>query len=108
MKANKPKIFFNGLQWFFSGEKNGLTLGQKIVLISILSLFEAKDIITKKDIIKANKANIHTTYSNIRALEAKGFIKSTRSNQFYSLSYISLTEKGNLFASRLRRILSQS
>lgn len=108
MRTNKAKIFLNGLQWFFSGEKNELTIGQKIVLISILSLFEVKDLITKQDVIKANKAKQNTVYSNIRGLENKGFIKSTRSNQFYSLSYITLTEKGNLFASRLRRILSQS
>lgn len=97
--------FLNGIQWFFGRQEKEISLGEKIALISVIAVFDTKEVVTKQDIIRVNKAKADTIYANLRNLEKKGYIQSTRSNQFYSLSYITLTDKGNLFASRLRRIL---
>tara|TARA_R110000772_G_scaffold46279_1_gene105683 strand:+ start:476 stop:799 length:324 start_codon:yes stop_codon:yes gene_type:complete len=105
MKQLTVNQFKAGLLYFFDQRTRDLRIGEKLVLINILALLEQIDIISKADIVKASDAKNTTTYANIRSLENKGYIQSIRGNQFYSLSYVSLTDKGNLFASRLRRIL---
>ena len=102
MKQLTVNQFKAGLLYFFDQRTRDLRIGEKLVLINILALLEQIDIISKADIVKASDAKNTTTYANIRSL---GYIQSIRGNQFYSLSYVSLTDKGNLFASRLRRIL---
>ena len=41
----------------------------------------------------------------MKSLENKGYLKTVRNNQFYSLSYLSLTDKGLLFVSKLKRYI---
>lgn len=106
MKTLKINQFKAGLEHFLSLEERNLRIGEKMALIAIIALFETQDTATKKEIIGITKAKAITTYKNIKLLEDKGYVESARSNQFYSRSFLTLTDKGNYFASRLRRILN--
>lgn len=79
--------------------------GEKIVLITVIRLLDEKHVISKNEVCKNNSAKRDTTYSLLRSLEFKGYLKAVRNNQYYALSFISLTQKGLLFSSRLKNFI---
>ena len=78
-------------------------MGEKIVLITIIRLLDERQVVSKSDVCTANQAKRDTTYNLIRSLEIKGYLESNRSNQYFSLSYLSLRKKGLKFSSDLKR-----
>jgi hypothetical protein len=107
MKRKEFRHSYKTFKAFFNKDIIDTPLGAKVVFSLVLGLFEDKAILTKDDVCKANSAKRATTYAYLRILEDAGFLTSERTNEYYSKSYIQLTEKGNLTASRLRRILAQ-
>ena len=79
--------------------------GNIIVFLLILALLENNKELSKYEVIRANKSPDGTTRTNIQQLERLGLITSKRSNQYFSRSYISLTEKGLLLKYKLRKVL---
>jgi len=106
MKKKVKGLLFPIFIQFMQDESLELTMGEKAVFCLILDCLRLFDSVSMYDIVKRNGGLKTTTYSNLRNLKKKGFIKTERSSQFYSPSFIELTEKGNLFASRLRKALN--
>lgn len=102
MKAVKIKYLEYGIKFFVSEYNNELSMGEKIVLITIIRIAEEINIVTKNEICKENNISHSTTYSIIKSLEKKGYIISLRGKQFYSKSYVSLTNKGLLFSYQIK------
>lgn len=92
----------DGIRFFLSECNKELTMGEKFVLIVVTRLCDQNHVVSKLEVCDANSIKKNTTYSLLRALETKGFLKSVRANQFYSKSFVSLSDKGLLFASRLK------
>jgi len=106
MKGKKRINFYPLFAQFLLDEGKEIGTGEKAVFCLILDHLSAFGTVTMKQIVTANNGNKNTTYTNLQRLLTKGFIKTERSSQFYSPSFIELTEKGNLFASRLRKALN--
>ena len=102
MKSLKIKHLEYGIRFFVSEYNKELSMGEKIVLITIIRIAHEINIVTKNDICIENKIRHSTTYSIIKSLEKKGYIISLRGKQFYSKSYVSLTNKGLLFSHHIR------
>lgn len=105
MRRKAFKHTYKTFKAFFDKSVIDCPLGAKIVFSLILGLFEDNEVLTKNDVCKANNQKIGTTYAYIKMLEDLGFITSQRTNEYYAKSYIELTDKGKLTASRLRRVL---
>ena len=106
---NKSNEFLTCFNWINTGQlmkNNNLNKGQLIVFTLILAMFEYNDILSIYDVKKANRTNEFTTMNNIASLRKKGLIKTQRSNQYFSRAYLSLTDKGLLLKSQLKKILS--
>jgi len=103
--VNTFLIGFKAISNFLADKS--LLWGEKAVMMLIIALLEEKEIISQKEVIQANRSPSPTTYKNIQQLRAKGYIQTNRANQYYSLSFIELTEKGRITASRLRRQLNE-
>lgn len=95
----------SGIRFFFTYRNQELKAGEKLVLLTIIRLFEENEVITKDDVCKANQAKRNTTYSLIRSLNSKGYLTSKRENKYYSYSYLTLTQKGHLFSSMLKNYI---
>jgi DNA-binding MarR family transcriptional regulator len=95
------KIWYNS----FSVGETGLIFGEKAVFLLIVTLLEENSSLTQYDVIKLNNAPEKTTYNIISKLIKKGYLSSTRSNQYFSRSYLSLTEKGLLLKAHIRKVL---
>ncbi len=106
MKSRKEFRFYPLFAQFLRDEAIELKTGEKALFCLILDHLSLFGTVSMFDIVKANNGNKNTTYSNLKSLRRKGFIKTERSSQFYSPSFIELTEKGSLFASRLRKALN--
>ena len=83
-----------------------LRKGQTILFILILSLFETQSTVTRYDVIRLNRGNKNTTSSNLVKLHQIGLIQTQRSNQYFSRAYLSLTPKGLLLKSQLKKVLN--
>ena len=84
-----------------------LTMGEKMVFLLVMALFEEKDQVTMYDVKQANKGiEKPTTGLLIRNLCSKGYLARNRSNQFFSKTYLSVTEKGLLLARSFRSALA--
>ncbi|AEL26104.1 hypothetical protein Cycma_2362 [Cyclobacterium marinum DSM 745] len=94
-----------GIKFFLTVNNSELKAGEKIVLITVIRLLDEKHVISKNEVCKNNSAKRDTTYSLLRSLEFKGYLKAVRNNQYYALSFISLTQKGLLFSSRLKNFI---
>lgn len=82
-------------------------IGQKLVFLLIMGLFEKNDQLTLFDIVEANKpTNESTTRKIIDALKAKGYFTTQRSNQFFSRAYITPTEKAFGLLRRFRSLVA--
>jgi DNA-binding MarR family transcriptional regulator len=104
MKINLQHIEA-GIRYFLTEGNEELTPGEKFVLILTSRLLEQFQVVSKQEVCENNQAKPATTYGFLKSLEHKGFIRSTRSNQYYSKSYLSLTEKGLLFKSKLAKFI---
>lgn len=84
-------------------KSSGLNMGEKMVFLLILALFEKREQVTVFDVKQANK-NVKqcTTEKIISNLTAKGYLSKTRSNQYFSRTYLTVTEKGLLLARSFR------
>ena len=105
----KNNEFLTCFNWINTGQlmkEYSLNKGHLIVFTLILALLEYNDIISKYDVKQANRINPNTTNSNILYLEKIGLLTSKRSNQFFSRSYISITPKGLLLKSQLKKVLN--
>ncbi|AMQ55615.1 hypothetical protein [Algoriphagus sanaruensis] len=107
MKINLQHIEA-GIRYFLTEGNEELTPGEKFVLILTSRLLEQQQVISKQEVCDNNQAREATTYGFLKSLENKGFISSNRSNQYYSKSFVSLTEKGLLFKSRLSKYISDT
>jgi|GEM_PF-6782427 DNA-binding IclR family transcriptional regulator len=70
-----------------------------------MRLFEELHIVTKKEVCEANICKHSTTYSLMRSLSNKGYLKSVRGNQFYSLSFITLTSLELAYLAHLKQFV---
>ncbi len=100
---NTFRIYHNS----FSVGTDGMNYGERAVFGLILAYLEAGDSVTQYDIIKANGAKEVTTYAIIKRLILKGYLSASRSNQYFSRSYLSLTEKGLLLKAHIKKTLLQ-
>ena len=91
-----------------SPSKYDLLRSEYFVLLLVIGLLSKnKGIVSQIEVCKANKAIKHTTtYTLIRQLTEKGYLSKHRpSNQFYSRSYLSLTDKGLLLQAKILEAL---
>ena len=87
--------------------KEDLKLSEKMVFLLILALFQKQDQVTIYDIKKANLGiNERTTDRLIRQLINKGYLTKQRSNQYFSRTYLTVTDKGLLLARSFRMALA--
>ncbi len=96
-------ILFNS----FHLGKTGIGTGEKLVFSLVVALMGESGTVTQFDIINANKANKKTTYTIIARLIKGGYLSASRSPQYFSKSYLSLTEKGLLLKAHIRKTLLQ-
>ncbi|MCS5488913.1 hypothetical protein [Algoriphagus limi] len=97
-----------GIRYFLTEGNDELTPGEKFVFILTIRLIDQQHIVTKQEICKSNQAKPATTYAFLRSLEHKGYLKSNRSKQYFSRAFISITQKGLLFKSRMKRYILNS
>jgi hypothetical protein len=103
---NTFDIIFNWVGTSELFKQYGMNKGNIIVFILILSLFEQNTIVSKYDVIKANRSKKMTSHANIYQLINLGLLSANKSNQFFSKSYLSLTPKGLLLKSQLKKVLN--
>jgi|GEM_PF-1801164 len=115
MKSNKFLLFYGT----FSTTKSllhtytTLRLPQIIVFGAIVALLDKTGATTQYEVIKLNTGQNKalsktTTVEHIKKLETEGFIIKTKSPQYFSRSYITLTKSGLLLKSRLSSLLDSS
>jgi DNA-binding MarR family transcriptional regulator len=98
---------YKGAKAMLSVRPEDLTMGEKMVFLLIMALFEEKDQVTMYDVKQANKGIENpTTGLLIRNLCSKGFLTRSRSNQFFSRTYLTVTDKGLLLARSFRMALA--
>jgi DNA-binding PadR family transcriptional regulator len=86
----------------------GLMKGEYVVFSLVCGLIQRnKGIISQLEVCKSNSDIITgTTYNIIHRLVKKGYLSKHRpSNQFYSRSYLSLTDKGLLLQAKILEAL---
>ncbi len=105
----KPYLaIYKGAKVMLEVNSDKLKVGEKMVLLLILALFESNDHVTMHQVREANtNVKIKTTYALINGLMAKGLITKQRSNQHYSKTFLTVTDKG-LLAAREFRVLFAS
>jgi DNA-binding transcriptional regulator PaaX len=84
--------------------KLDLMRGEYVVFSLICGLIRANNgIVSQYEVCEANKGTIkETTYNIIHRLTKKGYLSKHRpSNQYYSRSYLSLTDKGLLLQAKI-------
>ncbi|AMQ57089.1 hypothetical protein AO498_11630 [Algoriphagus sanaruensis] len=94
-----------GIRYFLTEGNEELSPGEKFVLILTARLLDEHQVISKQEICEVNQAKPATTYGFLKSLENKGYIRSNRSNQYYSRSFITFTDKGLNFKVRLIRFI---
>jgi DNA-binding MarR family transcriptional regulator len=98
---------YNGAKAMLTVRPEDLTMGEKMVFLLIMALFEVKDQVTMFDVKEANKGiEKRTTAQLIRNLCSKGYLTRSRSNQFFSRSFLTVTDKGLLLARSFRVALA--
>ncbi|GAB2479021.1 hypothetical protein [Algoriphagus taiwanensis] len=107
MKINLQQIEA-GIRYFLTEGNEELTPGEKFVLILTSRLLEQHQVVSKQEICDKNQAKKATTYGFLKSLENKGYISSDRSNQYYSRSFVSLTERGLFFKVRMLKFINSS
>jgi DNA-binding MarR family transcriptional regulator len=94
---------YNGAKAMLETRPEDLTMGEKMAFLLVLALFEVNDQVTIYDVKKANKGiNEMTTIRLIYNLTSKGYLSKQRSNQYFSRTYLSVTDKGLLLARSFR------
>ncbi len=106
MKIKDSDLFLLVYNSYLIG-KIGLTVGEKIVFLLVVALMGESETVTRFDVLRTNKGNKNTTASNLRSLILKGYLSASRSNQYFSRSYLSLTEKGLLLKAHIKKTLLQ-
>lgn len=102
MRTSNLRNIESGIRFFLSKGNQELTMGEKFVLVIVTRLLEELQVVSKLEVCEANGIKKNTTYCLLNSLEKKGILKSVRSNQFYSKSFVSLSDKRVLFVSRLK------
>lgn len=79
------------------------------LMMLICGLFERLEVVSQYDVVKENeKFSAPFTYKIVSSLVRKGYLSKQRSNQYFSRSYLTLTDKGNLFKSKLYSLLNKN
>jgi DNA-binding MarR family transcriptional regulator len=100
---NTFKTIYTGIKIAMHGKAEDLKLGENIVFLLILALFESMDQVTIFDVKKANEGvKEHRTHKIVSELARKGYLMRNRSNRHFSKSFLSVTEKGLLYARCVR------
>jgi DNA-binding MarR family transcriptional regulator len=94
---------YKGAKAMLQTKPEDLTMGEKMAFLLIMALFEVKDQVTIYDVKKANEGvKEQTTTKLIYNLSNKGYLIRSRSNQFFSKAYLTVTDKGLLLARSFR------
>jgi DNA-binding MarR family transcriptional regulator len=94
---------YKGAKAMLSVRPEELTMGEKMAFLLVMALFEVNNQVTMYDVKKANNGvKENTTNSLIISLVNKGYLTKQRSNQFFSKSYLTVTDKGLLLARSFR------
>jgi DNA-binding MarR family transcriptional regulator len=98
---------YKGAKAMLTVKPEEMTMGEKMAFLLILALFEAKDQVTIFDVKKANEGvKENTTTALVYSLTKKGYLSTTRSNQYFSRTYLTVTDKGLLLARSFRMALA--
>lgn len=104
---NLAKQTFLLTRAFMMLENKTMHIGEKLVFLLIMGIYEEKGVITLKEIKQANLPTKEDTTANIfEKLKAKGLFTTTRSNQYFSPAFVTPTYKAFLLLRSFRSLVA--